>query len=152
MDTLDAHAFLEGVAERLLPPARPSAVRIELVRLISTSRKLALAVNGDFERVLQRYQKLLSTEQPADSGRFIRGASRKLIRSTNILRSETGTDWPVSLEEHITLLTREYPERGDDMRYFLEQALKPDEEPKRFATRLGMFSDWMADAVRQNSQ
>lgn len=120
--------------------------------LFRPSRKLALAINGDFEKVLQRYQKLLSTEQPADFGRFIREASRKLIRSTNVLRSETGINWPETLEEHVTLLLRNYPERGDDMRYFLEQALKPDEDPKRFATRLGMFSEWMADEVRRNSR
>lgn len=120
--------------------------------LLRPSRKLALAVNGDFETVLQRYRTLLSTEQSSESSRFIREASRKLIRSTNVLRSETGTDWPENLEEHVTLLLRDYPERGDDMRFFLEQGLKPDEDPKRFAARLETFSEWMADEVRQNSR
>lgn len=116
------------------------------------SRKLALAINGDFEKGLQRYRKLLSTEKLANSNRSIREASRKQIRSTNILRLETGTDWPESLEEHVWLLLSNSPERSDDMHYFLEQTMKPYESPKKFATYLEIFSEWLAEAVRQMTE
>lgn len=123
-----------------VPPFRPS-------------RTLALAVNGDFEDVLEKYGNALAVVQPeAVSGRFVREASRKLIRSTNVLRNETDPDWPETLEDHAIRFERLFPERGGDLRYFLEQAQRPNAAPASFSRRLRAFSDWMVCAVRASAE
>lgn len=119
-----------------VPPFRPS-------------RTLALAVNGDFEHVLGKYLNALAAACPgAVADRLMREASRKLIRSTNVLRNEADPDWPETLEEHVARFQRLFPAHGGELQYFIEQARKPDAAPLCFSRRLQAFSDWMARAVR----
>lgn len=74
------------------------------------SRDIAIAVNGDFESVLTRYADLIDqATTPTQSLRLQREASRKLIRSTQVLRSEQDLMWPQTLEEHVELFVQHYP-------------------------------------------
>lgn len=93
-----------------VPPFRPS-------------RTLALAVNEDFEHVLGKYLNALAAAQSgAVADRLMREASRKLIRSTNVLRNEADPDWPETLEEHVARFQRLFPAHGGELQYFFEQA------------------------------
>lgn len=117
------------------------------------SRTLALAVNGDFEQVLGRYLSALAgAESETVSDRLVKEASRKLIRSTNVLRKETDPDWPETLEDHTVRFEALFPARGDDLRYFLGQARRPNAAPACFSGRMRAFSDWMARAVRGDAR
>ncbi|TWI33191.1 nucleotidyltransferase domain-containing protein [Paracoccus sulfuroxidans] len=120
----------------------------EDIPLFRPSRALAMAVNGDFAEVLQRYHDALTRPQTeAASRRLVREASRKLIRSTNLLRTETDTDWPETLEDYLTRFQRLYPTQGGELRYFYDQALTPDASADSFALRLQLFSGWLARAA-----
>lgn len=117
----------------------------EGIPLFRPSRMLALAVNGDFQQVLQRYCELLAGLQPeTTSRRLIREASRKLIRSTNVLRNEADADWPEEVEEYVGRFEHLFPAHVDELRYFHKQALNPDAAPEFFLERLQVFSAWMA--------
>jgi hypothetical protein len=125
----------------------------EGVPLFRPSRTLAIAVNGDFQEVLEKYRKLLLASGPAsDCGRLMREASRKLIRSTNMLRKETDHDWPDTLQEHVSRLQRLLPMHGDELHYLLKQAQEPDAMPECFAERLEAFVNWMSNAVDNSPQ
>ncbi len=125
----------------------------EGIPLFRPSRTLALAVNGDFEQVLQRYQSRLAIAQPeAVVRRLVKEAARKLIRSTNVLRKETDPDWPETLEEYLTRFQRLFPAHGDRLLYFYEQAFTPDAALEDFSRRLQAFSGWMARIVGENAQ
>ncbi|GAB2184247.1 nucleotidyltransferase domain-containing protein [Roseibium sp. LAB1] len=125
----------------------------EGVPLFRPSRMLALAVNGDFEQVLGKYHSMLSASPPASAcRRLVREASRKLIRSTNVLRTDSDRDWPDTLEEHVTSFQRHFPTHGDELRYFLRQVQEPDATPEYFAERLKTFVDWMSDVVGNCAQ
>lgn len=122
----------------------------EDIPLFRPSRTLALAVNGDFAEVLQHYHDALTRPQTeATCRRLVREASRKLIRSTNVLRKDADRDWPETLEEHLTRFQRLYPAQGDELRYFYEQALRPDASAESFAPRLQVFSGWLARAAQK---
>jgi predicted nucleotidyltransferase len=106
---------------------------------------IAIAVNGDFESVLTRYADLIDqANTPTQSLRLQREASRKLIRSTQVLRSEQDLTWPQTLEEHVELFVQHYPRMRMQMSFFLSQARNPDLKPKEFTTRLYDFLTWMA--------
>jgi hypothetical protein len=115
------------------------------IGLFRPSRQLALAVNGDFERVLGHYRTSLSGDiSHSTADRLMREASRKLIRSTNVLRHHADIDWPDTLDAHANRLRDRFPFRRDDIDYFLTQALTPQDEPAAFTVRLQSFVDWMA--------
>ncbi|EAS51547.1 conserved hypothetical protein [Aurantimonas manganoxydans SI85-9A1] len=122
------------------------------IALFRPSMTLALAVNGDFERVLGDYRNaLLVARSDAIANRLVREASRKLIRSTNVLRSEDDPCWPGTLAEHAQAFRCRYPAQGEQILYFLEQAITPDIDPVGFTRRLGIFVSWMAGIVRDQA-
>ena len=109
------------------------------------SRDIAIAVNGDFESVLTRYADLIEqAATPTQSLRLQREASRKLIRSTQVLRSEQDLMWPQTLEEHVELFVQHFPYMRMQICFFLSQARRPDAEPKEFTAHLRSFLLWMA--------
>ncbi|VVQ29486.1 hypothetical protein PS943_01337 [Pseudomonas fluorescens] len=109
------------------------------------SRDIAIAVSGDFESVLTRYANLIDqATTPTQSLRLQREASRKLIRSTQVLRSEQDLMWPQTLEEHVELFVQHHPCMSMQISFFLSQAKNPYAKPKEFTTHLHDFLTWMA--------
>ncbi|MGK5052143.1 nucleotidyltransferase domain-containing protein [Janthinobacterium sp. RB2P8] len=109
------------------------------------SRAIALAVNGDFARVLDDYARRLDDERdPAAIVRLQREASRKLIRSCNLLRQDGDPGWPVSLDEHAALLLRRYPAMQAQIAYFLAQARPGAVPASGFTPALRQFTRWLA--------
>jgi len=109
------------------------------------SRDIAIAVNGDFESELTRYADLIDqATTPTQSLRLQREASRKLIRSTQVLRSEKDLMWPQTLEEHVELFVQHYPCMSMQISFFLSQARSPYAKPKEFTAQLHFFLTWMA--------
>lgn len=119
-------------------PFRPSAM-------------LALAVNGDYHKVLVNYaEKIGACETQALSKKMRREAARKAIRSTNILRTETDASWPLSLDEHAERFQTLFPEKADEIQYFLMHAQGVTAEADDFVGRLIQFADWMDQIKRVN--
>lgn len=111
----------------------------------SPSRAIALAVNGDFVQVLEGYALRLDSERdPAAVVRLQREASRKLIRSCNLLREDGDTGWPASLDEHAALLLRRYPAMRARIDYFLAQARPGAVPASGFGTALRGFAQWLS--------
>lgn len=112
------------------------------------SRTLALAVNGNFRDVLADYAaRIAASNSMALSQRLRREAARKAIRSTNILRGETDGDWPTTLEDHDARFCRLFPEKANDLRFFLDQSRNPSAPAADFIARLDRFAGWMDQAV-----
>ena len=113
--------------------------------LFQPSRAVAVALNGDFAQVLERYLGRIAEEPAPERARpVIRAAARKLIRSTNILRHPSDTDWPETLEDHVRKFRARFPEQGREILYLLEQATTPDAlDPDRVADRLRAFATWL---------
>lgn len=109
------------------------------------SRNIALAVNGDFQRVLDDYAERLEGErQPAEILRLQREASRKLIRATNLLRAEQEPSWPHSLDEHVRLFVQRYPEMAVPIAEFRQAAETRVPASAGFSRRLRQMVQWMA--------
>lgn len=109
------------------------------------SREIAIAVNGDYQTVLTRYADHIDqATDPQNVQRLQREASRKLIRSTNLLRSDQQLMWPHTLEEHVGLFLQQYPSKRIQISYFLTQAKFPCAQPNEFSTQLRQFPTWMA--------
>lgn len=109
------------------------------------SRAIALAVNADFASVLDDYARRLDDERdPAAIVRLQREASRKLIRSCNLLRLDSDPGWPSSLDEHAALLLRHAPAMQAHMAYFLAQARPGAAPASGFAPALRQFTQWLA--------
>ena len=109
---------------------------------LKPSRDIAIAVNGDFESELTRYADLIDqATTPTQSLRLQREASRKLIRSTQVLRSEKDLMWPQTLEEHVELFVQHYPCMSMQISFFLSQARSPYAKPKEFTAQLHFFFD-----------
>ncbi|MFZ4214711.1 nucleotidyltransferase domain-containing protein, partial [Pantoea endophytica] len=82
------------------------------------SRKIAVAVNGDFFTELNGYiSQMKSTLDPSQRHSLQRAAARKAIRSTNILRDENDMDWPATLEEHRDKFNDRYPALAEEIDY-----------------------------------
>lgn len=112
------------------------------------SKELALAVNGDYREVLHRYAiRISACTTEAESTKLRREAARKTIRSSNILRGEADTDWPVSLEACAGRIQHLFPGKVPEIQYFLEQAKQPVTHDFNFVTRLIAFVDWMDEAL-----
>jgi len=113
------------------------------------SRRIARAVNGDFSYMLDGYAHRIGTESdPVTIARFAREASRKLIRATNMLRPVASDFWPESLEDHITLFVKTYPQMAQHAAFFHSFAAPSGDEPPQvvttdFVDRLRAFSAWM---------
>ncbi|OIN46082.1 DNA polymerase III subunit beta [Pseudomonas azotoformans] len=107
------------------------------------SLDIAQAVNGDFEAVLTAYlTRLAGADNEQERLRLQREASRKLIRSTQILCGEQAS-WPQTLEEHVALFVQGYPTRVTQVAFFLFEARNPSADRERFAARLQDFLSWM---------
>lgn len=118
------------------------SVRFERFR---PSRDIALAVNGDFHAVLSTYlTRIACADTEMQRLRLQREASRKLIRSTHVLRSKEASTWPQTLEEHVAMFVRGYPQRVTHIAFFLFEARNPGATMENFTTRLRAFLDWMA--------
>ncbi|MEQ4661023.1 MULTISPECIES: nucleotidyltransferase domain-containing protein [Providencia] len=107
------------------------------------SREIAEAVNGDFVNVLNDYiDQINHCHDDSELKLLYRAASRKLIRSTNILRWKNDSDWPETLFEYIQKFVQYYPERQNEINYFLRQSIEPfaDEE---FLKYLAQFISWL---------
>ncbi|AMO93075.1 nucleotidyltransferase domain protein [Collimonas fungivorans] len=112
--------------------------------LFRPSRLIARAVNGDFPEVLAAYAQRIEAEKNVLLiERLKRGASRKLIRSTNVLRPVEASSWPESLEEHVDHFLETYPEMRPQIAFFLSQQQMSDSDKGDFVGRLRVFSAWM---------
>ncbi|MDF3832519.1 nucleotidyltransferase domain-containing protein [Cupriavidus basilensis] len=108
------------------------------------SRAIALALNGDFHRVLTKYARRIKQENaPAETQRLQREASRKLIRSTNILRVDQDQAWPQTLEDHVELFIQHHPLMEPQINFFLVHARNPTAPVDEFVTQLQGFIRWM---------
>ncbi|WP_339502932.1 nucleotidyltransferase domain-containing protein [Pseudomonas silesiensis] len=110
------------------------------------SREIAMAVNGDFALVLGKYATSIEcTTDTEQLRRLQREASRKLIRSTNILRLDQEQSWPLTLEDYVELFLRVAPKMRHEIDYFLRQARVPDATADTFSAALRSFTDWMLE-------
>ena len=82
--------------------------------------------------------------EPAAIVRPQREASRKLIRSCNIVRPDGEPGWPASLDEHAALLLRHHPAMRAQMAYFLAHARPGAAPASGFAPALRRFTQWLA--------
>ena len=81
------------------------------LQLFKPSRAIALAINGDFASILGKYAEKIEHKTDAiELRRLQREASRKIIRSTNVLRMEQDESWPLTLEDHVELFLQIAPE------------------------------------------
>ena len=85
-------------------------------QVFKPSKAIAVAVNGDFQLVLNRLitQMKMSSDE-IKKRQLLCSAARKLVRSTNILRNEQDYDWPSSPHEHRTWFIARYPSLAKDM-------------------------------------
>lgn len=108
------------------------------------SKAIAIAVNGDFQQVLNRL--ITQMKMSSDENKklqFIRSAARKLVRSTNILRSEQDNDWPGSLQEHRTRFIARYPSLANDMDELMAMSSGARGNLADSQKRLINFANWL---------
>ncbi|WP_047303683.1 nucleotidyltransferase domain-containing protein [Pseudomonas fluorescens] len=109
-------------------------------------RDIALAVNGDFQGVLDDYAERIEREQhPVEILRLQREASRKLIRATNLLRAEQEPSWPHSLDQHVRLFVQHYPEMALPIAEFRHTAEARAPADAGFSSRLWQMAQWLAE-------
>lgn len=108
------------------------------------SRKIAIAVNGDFFTVLNDYiSRMKPSLEPIKRHALQRAAARKAIRSTSILRDENDTDWPATLEEHCIKFNGRHPALSEEMDYLLSISQRPRGDIVTFASRITTFTYWL---------
>jgi predicted nucleotidyltransferase len=108
------------------------------------SRDIALAVNGDFGAVLRSYaQGIDQANHPIELQRLQKEASRKLIRATNVLRTDEDSTWPQNLEDHARQLLQRHPSVKPQIDFFLSHARSPTASGEDFSHRLRAFVEWM---------
>jgi hypothetical protein len=115
------------------------------------SKAIAVAVNGDFMQVLGKL--VIQMKTSSDENKKLqlqRSAARKLVRATNILRSEQDSDWPDSLQEYCTKFNSRYPALAEDMDYLLEMSTEPRGGIADFEKRVMAFAYWLGSEF--NSQ
>ena len=116
--------------------------------LFRPSRTVAIALNGDMVSVLNRFIAQIRESSPGPERLFIqRAAARKLVRSTNMLRQESDTDWPDTLEENAARFVARHPEQGGEMCYLLAESNSPADTPERFIQRAEGFIAWLQDRI-----
>ncbi|MGG4607364.1 nucleotidyltransferase domain-containing protein [Providencia sp. Me31A] len=112
----------------------------------SPSKKIAKAVNGDFVEVLNGYIKQIENCRHSNELKLLqRAASRKLLRSTDILRLEGDSDWPESLDDYLRKYTQRYPEQKNRLDYFFAQSLNPIANGPQFVSNLRWFINWLVN-------
>ncbi|HHQ2641369.1 TPA: nucleotidyltransferase domain-containing protein, partial [Pseudomonas aeruginosa] len=113
-----------------LPPLRPA-------------KAIALALNGDYAQVLEDYARRLESASSEEERRLQREAAKKLIRSSDILRGETESVWPETLEHYLALFRARHPGQAPALEYFKVVLDGQVEDPAAFIERLRAFSAWM---------
>ncbi|MBG4729100.1 nucleotidyltransferase domain-containing protein, partial [Pseudomonas aeruginosa] len=114
-----------------LPPLRPA-------------KAIALALNGDYAQVLEDYARRLESASSEEKRRRLqREAAKKLIRSSDILRGETESVWPETLEHYLALFRARYPGQAPALEYFKAVLDGQVTDPAVFIERLRAFSAWM---------
>ena len=94
--------------------------------------------------VLNRFIRQLHELAPGPERLFIqRAAARKLVRATNMLRKDSDTDWPDTLEENAARFVTRYPEQSNEMGYLLTESYGPTETPEHFIQRAEGFMAWL---------
>ena len=112
--------------------------------LFKPSRAIALAVNRDLSEAMDGYAlRIEAASNHAEVQHLKRAAARKLIRATNILRSESDPCWPQSLHDYANLFLQAYPAMADSMHYFLSTASAERETSDDFVARLRIFTNWL---------
>lgn len=108
------------------------------------SMDIALALNADFETVLNGYlTRIARADTERDRLRLQREASRKLIRATHVLRFKEATMWPQTLEEHVAVFVQGHPAQITQVAFFLFEARNPSADGEKFSVRLEAFLRWM---------
>lgn len=114
------------------------------------SRKIAVAVNGDFVDVLTQYIHDLKILKDINKRRLIqRAAARKLLRSTNMLRGHNEAAWPESLNEYAEQFIALFPEYEHQINYFLRQSFEPQDDIGTFISKLESFISWLNEHYMQ---
>lgn len=114
------------------------------------SRAIAQALNGDFEVVLGKYAERIATlDEAVQSAKLQREAARKLVRSTNVLRSNEDQAWPGSLQAHHAAFRRRFPRMEEELEFFMREATDPTATREEFVRRLKGFTNWMSRCAQQ---
>ncbi|WP_143751365.1 nucleotidyltransferase domain-containing protein [Collimonas sp. PA-H2] len=108
------------------------------------SKAIALAVNRDLHDAMDSYAKRIETASNRTEIQLLkRAAARKLIRATNILRSDDDLSWPQSLDNYADSFLRLYPAMADSINYFLSAASGAHDISDDFVMRLRSFTNWL---------
>jgi len=110
------------------------------------SRAIAVAVNGDFIPVVQGYLQQLA--EAGNARQIQRAAARKLLRATNLLRSDEDNDWPETLEEYASRVVRRFPQQQQAIAWLLQQCHTPEGDTAHFTARLNALMRWLDEARR----
>ena len=112
--------------------------------LFKPSKAIALAVNRDLYEALDGYaERIEAASNRIEIQQLKRAAARKLIRATNILRSDDDLSWPQSLDNYADLFLSRYPAMADSISYFLSAASAAHDTSKDFVPRLRLFMNWL---------
>ncbi|MCO3698972.1 nucleotidyltransferase domain-containing protein [Pseudomonas aeruginosa] len=122
------------------PPSPELAAQLETARL---ALQVALALNGDYAQVLEDYARRLESASSEEERRLQREAAKKLIRSSDILRGETESVWPETLEHYLALFRARHPGQAPALEYFKAVLDGQVTDPAVFIERLRAFSAWM---------
>jgi predicted nucleotidyltransferase len=115
------------------------------------SKAIAVAVNGDFAEVLGKYiDRLTLLTERHEQKKIQRAAARKLIRSTNLLRTDIDNSWPDTLDEYVSQFVTRYPQKADEIDYFLRESIDPGDNAVSFIQHLTAFIRWL-DNVHSSS-
>ena len=108
------------------------------------SKAIAIAVNGNFLQILEKLTaQMLKAQDAKEQILLQRAVARKIIRSTNILRSDEDNDWPETLLEYRSRFNSRYPSLTAEMDYFLEISSEPQGNIAEFIKRVKSFSFWL---------
>lgn len=115
------------------------------------SKAIAVAVNGDFQRVLSRLiTQMKMSSDDIKKQQLLCSAARKLIRSTNILRNEQDYDWPGSLHEHRNWFIARYPFLKKDMDDLMAIGNGVRGNLGDYEKRLVTFAGWLNDEFHRH--
>jgi predicted nucleotidyltransferase len=112
--------------------------------LFKPSRAIARAVNRDLFDTMDDYaERIEAAASRTELQHLKRAAARKLIRATNILRSDDDPFWPQSLDNYADSFLTLYPAMADSMNYFLSAASGKHGISDDFVVRLRSFMSWL---------
>nr|WP_314267612.1 nucleotidyltransferase domain-containing protein [uncultured Moellerella sp.] len=113
------------------------------------SKAIAMAVNGDYISVLNHYIYQISECQESEQTAHLqRAAARKLLRSTNILRTDQDIDWPDTLEQYVDKFIQQYPQLTKEIDFFLAESYQPEVPKDIFIKRLKIFMQWLIYTIK----